>query len=166
MSNRKVATIALVTAAVLLCGSLIVRLVGWRIGVAIDRSRKTHVHTKQELLAELNQIEPPPGAINLDDTVILKSTHALVGRNYSFDGTYEDIREHYDTELRSKGWHFVEERRLKSWWEDLGERDFSYCKEDIWVEMFFNGNLASKRRSSYHVNVSSGLNDCKSPSGN
>ena len=152
MSNRTVVIIALVTLLVLVCG----------FGVVIERSRNTHVHTKQELLTELNQIHPPLGAMAIDrDTVILKSTHALVGRAYSFNGTYEDIQNHYDAELRSKGWQFVEERKLKNWSEDFGERDLNYCKEGMWVAVFYNGSLASKRGYLYGVDVSSGLNRCK-----
>lgn len=166
MSNRRTALIiALAIGLVLACG-LSTLLLWWGFRVVIERSPKTRVHTKQELLAELNQIQAPPGATAIhDDTVILKSTHALVGRDYSFDGTYEDIRKHYDTELQSKAWHFADERRLKSWSEDRGERDFSYCKEGMWVEVFYNGSVASRRGSAYHVNVSSGLNDCKSTDG-
>jgi hypothetical protein len=167
MSNRRTALIIAIAIGLVLACGLSMLLVGWGFGVFIERSRNKRVHSKQELLTELNQIQPPTGAVTIhDDTVILKSTHALVGRDYSFDGTYEDIRKHYDTELRSMGWHFVEERRLKSWSEDLGERDFSYCKEGMWVEVFYNGSAASKAGSAYHVNVSSGLNDCRSADGN
>lgn len=120
------------------------------------------MHTQQELLAALNQIQPPPSAVATDrDTVITKSSHALVGRDYSFNGTYEDIRNHYDAELRSKGWQFVEERKLKNWSDDFDERDLNYCKEGMWVEVFYAGSLAAKRGYVYGVNVSSGLNSCK-----
>lgn len=158
MSNRR--TVAIIT-LVLICGSVMMLLVGWRLGVLFRRSN-TRVHTKEELLTALNQMPPPPSAVALDhDTMILKSSHALVGRDYSFNGTYEDIRTHYDTKLRSNGWQFVEERRLKNWSQDFGERDLNYCKEGMWVEIFYNGTLASSRGSVYGVNVSSGLNDCK-----
>ena len=158
MSNRR--TVAIIV-LVLICGSVVTLLVGWRLSVLFRKSN-TRVHTKEELLAALNQIQPPPRAVALDqDTVILKSSHALVGRDYSFNGTYEDIRNHYDTELRSKGWQFVEERKLKNWSDDFGERDLNYCKEGMWVEIFYNGSLASSRGYLYGVNVSSGLNDCK-----
>jgi hypothetical protein len=162
MSNRSAVIIALVTGVILVGGSVMLFLVGWGIGVVIERSRNTHVHTKQELLTELNQILPPPGAEAIDrDRVTIKSGHALVGRNYSFNGTYEDIRNHYDMELRSRGWQFVEESKLKNWSQDFGERDLSYCKEGMWVAVFYNGRLASKRGYLYEVNVSSGLNECK-----
>jgi len=157
MSNRR--TVAII-ALVLTCVTVIALLGAWRLSALIRRN--TRVHTQQELLAALNQIQPPPSAVPADrDTVIIKSSHALVGRDYSFNGTYEDIRNHYDRELRSKGWQFVEERKLKNWSEDFDERDLNYCKEGMWVEIFYNGTLASKRGYLYGVNVSSGLNNCK-----
>ena len=159
MSNK---TIVAIIALILTGGSVMLLLVGWGIGVVIERSRNTHVHTKHELLNALNQIQPPPGAVAIDrDTEIIKSSHALVGRDYSFNGTYKDIRSHYDAELRSRGWQFVEERKLKNWSDDFGERDLNYCKEGMWVAVFYNGSLASKRGYLYGVDVSSGLNKCK-----
>ena len=162
MSNRNFVITALVAGVILVCSSVTILLLGWGIGVVIERSRNTHVHTKQELLTALDQIHPPPDAVPFDrDTVIIQSGHALVGRSYSFNGTYEDIRNRYDTELRSRGWQFVEERRLKNWSDDFGERDLNYCKEGMWVEVFYNGSLASKRGYLYGVDVSSGVNECK-----
>jgi hypothetical protein len=154
--------VILIIALAVACGSIMLPLAGWGLSGVIEWSRPTRAHSKEQLLTELNRIQLPPGAMAIHgDTVILKSTHALVGRAYSFNGTYEEIRAHYDAELRSKGWHFIEERKLKSWSEDLGERDLNYCKEGMWAEVFFRGNLAADGGSAYHLNVSSGLNECK-----
>ena len=157
MSNRRTLVIV---AVVLTCGLLTALVAALVIRVFYRRSNLP-VHTQHELLTALNETQPPPGAKAVhDDTVMLRGSHALVGRDYSFNGTYEDIRKHYDKELRSKGWYFVEERKLKNWSQDFGERELNYCKQGIWANVFYNGSLATQRDSLYHVNVSSGLNRC------
>jgi hypothetical protein len=117
-------------------------------------------YTRGELLAELNQIDPPAGAVAIRNSEIVKGSLVLVGKHYTFNGTYEDIRKYYDSELGSRGWRFVEERNLKNWGQDYGERDAYYCKQGMSAALFYNGSLASQRGYLYQVNLSWGLDDC------
>jgi len=84
--------------------------------------------TLKYLESEFKTIAPPPTALQLRCDSMHKTHQGDVTCEYKTDLRYEQIKAHYDRELKSHGWTFVKEIPVAIWSRDYGGKEAIYCK--------------------------------------
>ena len=103
---------------------------------------------REEMKREFATIPVLPGAtaVSTSDSwkpgLNRKDGQALVGANYSSRAPYSEIRAHYDSALRERGWRGICEESVKDWGKDLGGRSREYRKGDLRAALQFAGDRA------------------------
>ena len=82
----------------------------------------------KRLETDFKMIPPLPNAVELRCGSMHKTRQGDVSCEYKTGLPYEQIKAHYDRELRNRGWTFVKERPVKIWSKDYGGKEAIYCK--------------------------------------
>jgi hypothetical protein len=117
----------------------------------------------QKLIGEFSTIPTLPNSLLVGrvDTFSAWYPHkASVGATYSSKTQFSDIREIYDHELQSHGWHLVQSRSLTQWGKDLGGRELVYCKGELAASIEYAGRQP-QRGWTYALRMSWGRHRCE-----
>lgn len=86
------------------------------------------VAIQRDLENEFRLIAAAPNTAQLRCGSLHKTHQGDVTCEYKTDLPYEEIKAHYDRELKSRGWTYVKERRVTIWSHDFGGKQAIYCK--------------------------------------
>ena len=128
---------------------------------AVNGKRGETYH--QQLIGEFSTITTLPNSSlvgRLDTFSVWNSHKASVGATYVSEAQFSDIREFYDRELQSRGWHFAQDRSLTQWGKDLGRRELIYCKGELAASIEYAGQKP-QRGWTYALRLSWGLHRCE-----
>jgi hypothetical protein len=128
--------------------------------IAVDGSLTRKYH--QQLLQEFPLIQPLPGSVvvkTIDAYSRLTPGKAGVGADYATNAAYPAIYQHYDKELSSKGWRFVEEHPTKSMSGDVG-MERRYCKGPVLATLEYREQRQGQNGWTYGLNLSWGGERC------
>jgi hypothetical protein len=92
---------------------------------------------------ELAQIHPPSDACPTAEKVAFsKMNLAYAGMTYATTLRYDELRDHYDHELTSRGWSACGEKPMRDWFRDLGGMSKTYCKGELTGNLQYAGERA------------------------
>jgi hypothetical protein len=159
-TNKNVGFLSYTAFPLLLLGALALVIVAAFFGYFIydQITNNSNANAKLRVLQnEFAQISPPPDDVRIRHGSMHKTNQGDVGSDYKSSKSFEEIRMHYDHELKTRGWEFVKEDKVKIWRQDFGGKQVFYCKGGNTATLEYSGAKEAEFGWTYSFGLSWGL---------
>ena len=111
---------------------------------------------QEDLQLQFQLLRTPEKTAGFEYSASHKMQHALVTEKFRSSLSYQELRDFYGKELRTRGWQFVKEEPLYDWSRDFGGKAAYYKKNDYTATLEYQGGR-SDFGYTYALNFSWGL---------
>jgi hypothetical protein len=117
---------------------------------------------QHDLESEFQSVPPLPRALTTQHGSMHKTQQGIVSAAYKTALNYEGIIAHYDNELATRGWRFVNETNVIYGGENYGGRERLYCKGRYAASLQYAGGQENEFGWTYSFALMWGPSDgCK-----